>query len=232
MVATASTGYCPAADSAESMIASAPSKIAVATSDTSARVGTGLVDHRFQHLGRDHDRLAGAAPGARHLLLHARHLFERHLDAEIAARDHQRIGEIDDLVEPVDRLRLLDLGHHRGAAAGDLLGFGDVLRALDEGERDPVDAGGERGFEIGAVLVGQRRERNRRVGQAHALAVGKFAADLDAGDDAPRRHLGGDEPDLAVVEQQRVAGLDGGEDFRMRQVHPRCVARAPDRHRA
>ena len=43
IVATASTGYCPAADSADSITASAPSKIAVATSDTSARVGTGLV---------------------------------------------------------------------------------------------------------------------------------------------------------------------------------------------
>src|SRR5437764_13377652 len=42
MVATASTGYCPDADSADSMTASAPSKIAVATSETSARVGTGL----------------------------------------------------------------------------------------------------------------------------------------------------------------------------------------------
>ena len=43
IVVTASTGYCPAADSADSMTASAPSKIAVATSETSARVGTGLV---------------------------------------------------------------------------------------------------------------------------------------------------------------------------------------------
>ena len=42
MVATASTGYCPAADSADSITASAPSKMAVATSETSARVGTGL----------------------------------------------------------------------------------------------------------------------------------------------------------------------------------------------
>ncbi len=42
MVATASTGYWPDADSADSMIASAPSKMAVATSETSARVGTGL----------------------------------------------------------------------------------------------------------------------------------------------------------------------------------------------
>ena len=43
MVVTASTGYWPAADSADSITASAPSKIAVATSETSARVGTGLV---------------------------------------------------------------------------------------------------------------------------------------------------------------------------------------------
>ena len=43
MVATASTGYWPDADSADSITASAPSKMAVATSETSARVGTGLV---------------------------------------------------------------------------------------------------------------------------------------------------------------------------------------------
>ena len=36
-------------------------------------------DHRFQHLGCDDGRLAGAAAGTRHLLLHAGHLFERHL---------------------------------------------------------------------------------------------------------------------------------------------------------
>ena len=41
MVVTASAGYWPAADSADSITASAPSKIAVATSETSARVGTG-----------------------------------------------------------------------------------------------------------------------------------------------------------------------------------------------
>ena len=116
-------------------------------------------DHRFQHLGRDHHRLAGRARGARHLLLDAGHLFERHFDAEIAARHHQRVGELDDLVEPLHRLRLLDLGHHGGAAARDLLGLGDVLGPLHEGQRDPVDAGVERRLEIGAVLVGERGER-------------------------------------------------------------------------
>ncbi|CEX42449.1 Uncharacterised protein [Streptococcus pneumoniae] len=42
IIVTASTGYCPAAVSPESMIASVPSKIALATSLASARVGRGL----------------------------------------------------------------------------------------------------------------------------------------------------------------------------------------------
>ena len=75
-------------------------------------------DHQFEHLRRDHHRLAGAARRAGDLLLDAGHFFQRHLDAEIAARDHQRVGEVHDLGEPRDRLRLLDLGHHarRGRA--------------------------------------------------------------------------------------------------------------------
>ncbi len=68
-------------------------------------------DHRFQHLRGDHHRLAGAARRAGDLLLDAGHGFERHLDAEIAARHHQRVGQLDDLGEPRHGLRLLDLGH-------------------------------------------------------------------------------------------------------------------------
>jgi hypothetical protein len=37
-------------------------------------------------------------------------------NAEIAARHHQRVGKVDDLIEPQHRLRFLDLGHHGGAA--------------------------------------------------------------------------------------------------------------------
>ena len=49
-------------------------------------------DHAFEHLRRHHHRLAGAARGAGDLLLDARHLLQRHLHAEIAARHHQRVG--------------------------------------------------------------------------------------------------------------------------------------------
>ena len=181
-------------------------------------------DHQFQHLRGDDHRLAGLPAGARHFLLHAGHFFQRHLDAEVAARHHQGIGEVEDFGEPRHRLRLLDLGHHRGAAAGDLLGLGDVFRPLDEGQRHPIDAGIERGLEIGQILGRHGGERDQRVGQAHALAVRDFAADLDMRDDALRARRGRDKAELAVVDQELVARLDGGENLWMRQLHARCVA--------
>jgi len=49
------------------------------------------VDHRIQHLRRDDHRLAVAAAGADDALLQRRHVLGRHLDAEIAARDHDRV---------------------------------------------------------------------------------------------------------------------------------------------
>ena len=138
-------------------------------------------DHALQHLRRHHRRLAEPARGARNPLLHAGHRLERHLHAEIAARDHDGVGELHDLVELLQRLRLLDLGHDAGAALHDLARFGDVVRTLDEGERHPVDFGGEHCVEIAPVLVGQRARAKHRVGQADALAVGELPALLDLG---------------------------------------------------
>ena len=88
MVATASTGNWPAADSADSITASAPSKIAVATSDTSARVGTGAVIMLSSICVATTTGLPARRAARVMLLLDAGHLLQRHLDAEIAARHH------------------------------------------------------------------------------------------------------------------------------------------------
>src|ERR1700740_1024537 len=125
MVATASTGYCPDADSADSMTASAPSKIAVATSETSARVGTGLeiIDSSIwvaTTIGLPARRQAGGlffcTPGTP-----ARRLFT----PKSAAGDQERIGRFENVAELGHRLRLLDLGHHRSAPAGEFFRLGD-----------------------------------------------------------------------------------------------------------
>ncbi len=224
MVATASTGYCPDAEFRRQhhRVGAVENRGGDVGNFGARRHRAG--DHRFQHLGGDDDRLAGAAAGPRHLLLHAGDFFQRHFDAEIAARHHQRIGEFENVGQPRHRLRLLDLGHHRGAAARDLLGFGNILGALNERQRDPIHPGVERGFKIGDVLRRQRRQRHDGIRQAHALAVRHFAADFDLRHDARGRHVGRHQTQLAVVDQQRVARLDGGENFRMRQLHALGVA--------
>ena len=110
IICTASTGYSPDAVSAESMTASEPSKIALATSDASARVGREFAGHRLEHLRRG-DREPSPPAGPRQdLLLHDRHGLGRQLHAEVAAGDHHAVADLEDLVEVVDRLRLLQLG--------------------------------------------------------------------------------------------------------------------------
>jgi hypothetical protein len=45
-------------------------------------------NHRFEHLRRHHNGLSRDSAGVDHLLLYARHILGRHLDAKVAARDH------------------------------------------------------------------------------------------------------------------------------------------------
>ena len=159
------------------------------------------------------------------MLLNSGNLFQRHLHAEIAARHHQGIRKIKDLVETGYGLRLLDFCHHHGAAARDLLGLGDVVGALDEGERDPINARVKSRFEIGSVLGGERSKPYRAVGQTDTLAVRELAANFDTRDDVILIDLGRGQFYFAVVEEQVVSRLDGREYLGMRQVHARGVAR-------
>src|SRR5690606_21122382 len=101
---------------------------------------------------------------------------------------------------------------------------GEVLRALDEGQRDPVRTHGKGGVEILAVLLGNRPDRQLGVGNADALPVG----DLRAGNDnaVQRVHVLRFAAQLqpAVVDQQPVTRFHGLEDFGVREVDPFCVA--------
>ena len=134
--------------------------MAVATSLTSARVGVGDVIIDFEHLRRDDHRLSELARAGDDPVLQRRHALGRKLDAKVAARDHDRVGKRDDVVQPVDRRRLLDLGQQRRLVADQRARLGDVLGPLDERQRDPVGPLLERELQVVAVLVGQRRDRH------------------------------------------------------------------------
>ena len=142
-------------------------------------------DHGFQHLGRDHDRLAGAPRRARVICFCTPGTFSSGIStprsprATISASARSMISASRCTACGFSILAIT-------AARPRVIFFASAMSSgrWMKDKRHPVDAGVERGFEIGTVLLGQRRERHRGVGQAHAFAVRQFAADLDAGEDA------------------------------------------------
>ena len=110
IISTVSRGYSPTAVSPESMQASAPSRIALETSATSARVGSPRVLHAVEHLrGDDHRLPLAAALGDDPLLGHG-HLGNVDLHAQVAAGDHHAVGRGHDRRQVFQGLGLLDLG--------------------------------------------------------------------------------------------------------------------------
>ena len=187
--------------------------------------GGRALDHRFEHLRRDDHRLAAAPGGLDDALLQRGHFFRVQLDAKVAARDHHRVRQFDDLAQPVDRGGLLDLGDQRAVPAHQPPRLGHVLGPLDEGQRDPVRPLRHGKGKVAAVLLGQRGHWHHCVGHVDPLAVGDHPADLGRTED--RLGIGTDhlEAQLAVVDQQALAGLQHAEQFGVRQADAILVAR-------
>ena len=105
-----------------------------------------------------------------------------------------------------------------------MLELGDIVRALNERERDPVNTDRQAECEIFAILFGQRRQRQDRARHVHALAIGDgtgieclhFGKILSAG-----KHP---QANLAVVDQEVLTGFDRREDFRVQQRHAAVLA--------
>ena len=182
------------------------------------------MDHGIEHLGRHDHRLAGQAAGPDDPLLQARHLLGRHLDAEIAARHHDGIRQLDDVVETGHRHRFLQLGQDGNSAVDKVADGGDVVRLLDEGQPHPVRPVVEGEFEVPAVLFRQRRDRQHDVRNVHPLVVRDLTAGYDLGVGEILAAFLDLEPHLAVIDQQLLFRLDRGEHFRMGQRRAARVA--------
>src|SRR3546814_2189881 len=90
--------------------------------------GRGCGDQRLEHLGGGDHRLAEGHAAADDLLLDVRYVLERQAHPEVAAGDHHAVGQVEDVLETVDRGSGLDLGDdHRAVGADGHADRGDVL---------------------------------------------------------------------------------------------------------
>ena len=92
----------------------------------------------------------------------------------------------------------------------------NIFGALNEGESDPVGAEIEAELQIGAVLLGERRERQHGVRNVDAFAIGQRPAGNDLGLCEVLADFLDFETDLAIIEQKLGALFDGLEDLEMR----------------
>lgn len=227
IVFTVSIGYAPTLDSADSMTASAPSRIALATSEASARVGRELViiDSIIWVA-----TITGLALRRRQLdeaLLHHGDLLERVLDGQVATGHHDGVERRDDVLHVLHGLRLLHLGDDGDPAAllvHHPVDVGHVLGVPHEGQRDQVGAHPQREPQVVDVLLAQRGHVDGRAGQVDALVVGDDAA-LDDDRLHPRALDVQDlQLDVAVVDEDLVAARDVARQTLVRRAADRLVA--------
>ena len=195
--------------------------------------GPRILDHRFQHLRRGDDRLAILRGAADDVLLDRGHLLRRDFDAEIAARDHDAVGDFEDGVEVFDRLRLLQLGDDPGVGLQRVQAAPDVAHVVGgthEGDGDGVDALRRSAkIEVFFVLLRQRRNLDRDAGKVDALVLAQHAAVDDLADDVFAVDAVDAQLDQTVREQNAGAGfevlrqrLEGGADERTRCLRSRA----------
>ena len=104
--------------------------------------GTRILGHGFEHL-RGGDHRAASLPGAGDdHFLHDGHALGIHFHAEVAARDHDAVGDAQDGVQILDGFGFFELGDYRSVfsgAANQSLRQHDVLGMAHEADGDVVD---------------------------------------------------------------------------------------------
>src|SRR4051812_23318207 len=176
----ASIGYSPIAVSPESMIASAPSSTAFATSLASARVGRGawIIDSSIWVA-----TIAGfpTVRAARSIsFLKDRDLLHRELHSEVAAGDHQGVGVLEDRVDVLHGRPGLNLRDDRYLALSHQRAETDhVGGTANEGLRDQIDAELEGARQPVAIARSDRGQVQPFGGNVHPRAGAQGSASDD-----------------------------------------------------
>ena len=167
------------------------------------------MNHGVEHLGCGDALLAHALCHADHLLLQHRDVLEGHLDSEVAARDHDAVRDLEDLLEVLDALHGLDLCDDldvlSAVLAQDVAHLADIGGGSREACRNVVKAGFAPEDQIVPVLRADERHRQVCPGDVDALVVRDLAAVAHGADDVRIRDLIDAHADETVIDEDGAA---------------------------
>src|ERR1051326_7184795 len=179
-------------------------------------------NHAFEHVRGDNHGPAQAETGFYNPPLDNRQLLVRDFDAEITARDHDRIGLADDPFEVAERFLVLDFGQDQRRA----FRVEEKRAQLDQGagfsdkrERDEIHAQFQAQCDVGDVLGGEGGQADFDAGQVDVAAAAELAFGQDLALDLVAV-LGEDfHLERAVVNEHNVADADVVDEILVVHVH-------------
>ena len=161
------------------------------------------MDHGLQHLRGGDDRFSPPVGPAHDVLLHDRDSFDGHFHAQIAARDHDAVRRVENLVEPLQRARTLDLRDEKRFVAQLACRRAHGLHvrgAFNKGLADRVHAMLQREFQTLAIPLRERADAEIDAREVQSFARAQFATHDDHAHHFTAAHFRHLELDVAVVE--------------------------------
>jgi len=173
--------------------------------------GDRIFDHRLEHVGRDDDLAADAGAFSHDGALHDGQFLNVDLDPEIAPRDHDGVGFLNDAGEVLDGLLILDFGNDQGGASASdelLAQVADVFGIAHETDRNVVDRklGGE--VEVVHVLLRENGQIDPYPRQVDVAARAHRAVGEDFAGEAAFLNAEDADMDLAIVHEHDVVHRD------------------------
>ena len=158
-----------------------------------------------------------------------RNFFHIDFHAQVAARHHDAVGNLEDFVKVIHAHAVFDLGenlHMAAAVVGAELADGQhVAGTADEGRGDEVNALFNAEDDVAAILFADGRHLQIHIRHGNALAAAKHAAVDNRADDVRAVHdLLNVQRDQAVVNQNARAGMHQIDHLRIGDGHLRFVA--------
>src|SRR5665213_714203 len=135
-------------------------------------------DHAFEHVRGDDDRTADAQTRFDNAPLHNRQFFIGNFNPQIAARDHDAVGFLDDGFEIGNRLLILDFGDDQRLRFAGFKHFAKLKQVAGfahERERDEIHFEFEAELHVLDVFGRERGQTDFDAGQIDMTAAAEFA---------------------------------------------------------